>query len=237
MLTVPEKMPAPSALDMPLERLAALGVKSLSNAELLSLLLLDEEAGTIEQGTALKQAQSVLANARSLGGLAQRALGEFGFVPGFSLAQAARVLAAGEFGRRVNREAFAKVTVDSPEVVCQLMVPEYRGLNQESVQVLLLNSKRQLLRVEEIYRGSLRASVAHPREIFRPALIHSADAIILTHNHPSGDPRPSRYDNEVTQQIVVAGKTLGIEVADHVIIGALQAGTPPFYSYKQEEKL
>lgn len=227
---------APLKEDDPIERLFNVGPKGLSNTELICLMVggaVDPEA----QGHTLELAHRVLHNAWSLGWLSRRSLQELVTTPNLALHQAAAIAAAGEFGRRVHREAFAKVTVNSPEIVCQLMIPEYQGLQQESVQVLLLDAKRQLLRIEEISRGSLRISIAHPREIFRPALLHSADAIVLTHNHPSGDPQPSRQDDDLTAQIKAAGQTLGICLEDHVIIGAKQAGTQPFYSYKQEGKL
>ena len=117
-----------------------------------------------------------------------------------SLEKAVGLAAAFELGRRVAQEKIAKLRVDSPEIVCQLMAQDLRALTRESLRALLLDTKYQLLRIEEISLGSLNESIAHPREIFRPAIVHSAYAIILVHNHPSGDPTPSKADKLLTKQ-------------------------------------
>ena len=127
-----------------------------------------------------------------------------------------------------------KLKVDSPEVVCQLMAQDLRALTRESLRVLLLDTKYQLLRIEEISLGSLNESIAHPREIFRPALVHSAYAIILVHNHPSGDPTPSRADRALTQRMVEVGNLLDVKLADHIIIGNFHADQPSYYSFKEK---
>ena len=222
--------------DRPRERLAALGAHNLSQTELVSLLL-ELAAGGGGGVAAAELAQRLLAKVRSLRTLARCDLRELAAIPGMSVEQAALLVAAFELGRRVARETIARLRVDSPEVVCQLMAHDYRGLTRESLRVLLLDTKYQLLRIEEISLGSLNESIAHPREIFRPALVHSAYAIILTHNHPSGDPTPSRADIQLTKRLVEVGQLLSVEVADHIIIGAMHADEPSYYSFKENDKI
>ena len=158
---------------------------------------------------------------------------ELATVEGMTLDRAIALAAAFELGRRVARETIAKLRVDSPEVVCQLLAQDLRALNRESLRALLLDTKFQLIRIEEISLGSLNESVAHPREIYRPALVHSAYAIIMVHNHPSGDPTPSKADKLLTRKLVEVGETLQIALADHIIIGGMQAGKPSYYSFKE----
>ena len=222
--------------DQPRERLLTLGAQNLSNTELVSLLLeAGTEAGQPEEAAELTR--RVLAQVRSLRTLARCDLRELAAVPGMTLEKAALLVVSFELGRRVARETIARLKVDSPEVVCQLMAHDYRGLTRESLRVLLLDTKYQLLRIEEISLGSLNESIAHPREIFRAAIVHSAYAIILTHNHPSGDPAPSRADHQLTRRVAEVGQTLGIEVADHIIIGGVHADSPSYYSFKEEGKI
>ena len=222
--------------DQPRERLTALGAHNLSNTELVSLLL---ENGTDAASTeeAAEVTRRVLAKMRSLRTLARCDLRELAAIPGMTPEKAALLVVSFELGRRVARETIARLKVDSPEVVCQLMAHDYRGLTRESLRVLLLDTKYQLLRIEEISLGSLNESIAHPREIFRAAIVHSAYAIIMTHNHPSGDPTPSRADHQLTKRVAEVGQMLGIEVADHIIIGGMHADEPSYYSFKEEEKI
>lgn len=222
--------------DRPRERLAAVGAHNLSNTELISLLL-DQGADPASQEEAAELTRGLLQKLRHLRTLARCNLREFAAVPGLSVEKAGLLVAAFELGRRVAREPAAGSRVDSPEIVCQLVAEDYRGLARESLRVLLLDTKHHLLRIEEISLGSLNESIAHPREIFRPAVVHSAYAIVLTHNHPSGDPAPSKADNQLTRRVVEVGKVLGIEVADHIIIGGFRSNKPSYYSYKEEEQI
>jgi DNA repair protein RadC len=215
--------------DQPAARLAGLGANTLSNTELLAILL-----GTGSGGSdATELTRSLLAHFRSLRTLARCDPREFTTVDGLSMAQAVTLAAAFELGRRVARETIAKLKVDSPEIVCQLLAQDLRALTRESLRALLLDTKYQLLRIEEISMGSLNESVAHPREIFRPAVINSAYAIILVHNHPSGDPTPSEADRRLTRRIAEVGTLLQVQLLDHIIIGGMQAGQPSYYSFKE----
>ena len=115
------------------------------------------------------------------------------------------------------------------------MAQDLRALTRESLRVILLDTKYQLLRIEEISLGSLNESIAHPREIFRPALVHSAYAMILVHNHPSGNPTPSKADKLLTERLVEVGKMLDVKVLDHIIIGNFLADQNSYYSFKEDE--
>jgi DNA repair protein RadC len=215
--------------DEPAARLAGLGANTLSNTELVAILL----GGGAGAGDATDLTRRLLANFRSLRTLARCDPREFTAVDGVSMAQAATLAAAFELGRRVARETIAKLKVDSPETVCQLLAQDLRALTRESLRAILLDTKYQLLRIEEISMGSLNESVAHPREIFRPAIINSAYAIILVHNHPSGDPTPSEADRRLTRRIAEVGTLLQVQLLDHIIIGGMQAGQPSYYSFKE----
>ena len=216
--------------EQPYGRLINLGVHPLSNPELLSLLIGD----TADDRDALALAQKLLMRFRTLRALARCDIREIASIEGMDITRASRLAAAFETGRRVSRETLARLKVDSPEIVCQLLAQDLRALTRESLRVLLLDTKYQLLRIEEISLGSLNESIAHPREIFRPAIIHSAYAMILVHNHPSGDPAPSKADRVLTRRIVEVGTLLGINVPDHIIIGGgLLSGEPSYYSFKE----
>ena len=212
-------------IDQPRERLLNLGAPALSNTELVALLLEDEADRDLTQ--------RLLRKFRSLRTLARCEPREFSSVEGMPMDKAVRLATAFELGRRVTKEVLAKMKCDSPEVVCQLMAQDLRMLTRESLRVLLVDTKYQLLRIEEISLGSLNESIAHPREIFRPALVHSAFAVILVHNHPSGDPAPSKADKALTKRIVEVGNLLSVELLDHIIIGNFLADKESYYSFRE----
>jgi DNA repair protein RadC len=142
-------------------------------------------------------------------------------IPGLGLASACRLVAALELGRRVAAGAGSptRTRIRGPADVYRRMGPQLRELPQEEFHALLLNAQHVLIREVLITRGILDASLIHPREVFRPAVASGAAAVILVHNHPSGDPTPSAEDRAVTRQLAEAGRTLGIPVLDHVIVG------------------
>lgn len=142
-------------------------------------------------------------------------------VPGMGPASAARLLAALELGRRVavERRGVPRPRIRGPEDVYRRMAPQLRDLEHEEFHALLLNSQHAVIREVMVTRGILDASIIHPREVFRAAIEASAAAVILVHNHPSGDPTPSAEDVAVTRQMEDAGLTVGIPVLDHVVIG------------------
>lgn len=206
-----------SPQDRPRERLRALGPRGLSNRELLAILV---GSGT-QLGSAMDVADRILARSKGrLRGLTGWPAGILESEPGVGPATAARVLAAVELGRRAAAESrAAEARIRGPEDVFARMGPLLRDLLQEEFHALLLNTQHRVIRDHLVTRGILDASLIHPREVFRGAIVESAAGVILVHNHPSGDPSPSSEDRSVTRQLLSAGETLGIPVLDHVIIG------------------
>lgn len=222
--------------DHPRQRLLTAGARSLGHTELIALLL--EMAGDgNSQAETLELTRKLLDTVRNLRTLAGCTPAELASIPGVTVEQAVLLTAALELGRRVARETVAKLRLDNPEIVARLMMNEYRGVKHESLRVLLLDTRSQLIHIEEISLGGLDISVAHPREIFRPALIHSAYAVIVVHNHPSGDPTPSHCDEMLTRLLMKASRTLMIELHDHLIIGSANIGEPAYYSFREHRKI
>ncbi|PYJ60322.1 MAG: JAB domain-containing protein, partial [Verrucomicrobia bacterium] len=146
---------------------------------------------------------------------------------------ALELVAAFGLGQRLARETLSKQKLDSPELVSELVGPEMRRLRTESLRVILLDTRYRLLHIEEVSLGSLNESIAHPREIFRPALTYSAHAVIVVHNHPSGDASPSQTDHSLTRRLAEAAELLQIKLLDHIIIGAPSGGSPGYFSFKE----
>ncbi len=203
--------------ERPRERLVALGAGALSSAELLALLVGAGSTG----GSALQVGQTLLAGAGgSLRRMAMQPVATLTATTGVGLARAATVHAALELGRRLASEARDDgAPVRSPRDVARLFAPRLEDLPVEEFHVAVLDAQHRLERDVTITRGILTSSLVHPREVFREAIAERAAAVILVHNHPSGDPTPSADDRLVTEQLVAAGKLLDIPVHDHVIIG------------------
>lgn len=227
-------MPSPTIHELPQqqrprERLAALGAGALSDSELIAILLRTGRKGA----NALDVANQLLLQHRSLSGLARASVAELAATKGVGPAKAIQLAAAFGLGQRLARENSTNQKVDSPELVYELLGAEMRALNRESLRVLLLDTRYHLIRIEDISLGSLNESVAHPREIFRPAIIHCAYALIVVHNHPSGDPTPSEADYRLTRRLAEAAHLLQINLLDHVILGAPAEGRLPYCSFKE----
>lgn len=203
--------------ERPRERLQSLGPGALRTAELLSILLSSGSAGS----TALELAERLYDRfGRSLRRLGAAPIPQLMQTSGIGEARSATVLAALELGRRGAEEVRNDdERIGSPRDVYRRFELRLRDLRQEEFHVLLLNTQNAAVREVMVTRGILDASVVHPREVFAPALAEAAAAIILVHNHPSGDPTPSPADREVTRQLVQAGDVLGIPVRDHVVVG------------------
>jgi DNA repair protein RadC len=213
--------------ERPRERLVRFGAASLSNAELVAILLRTGTSGA----SALDVAQRVLAlgNDEGAGKSGEQDLGlrrlvtstieELRGVPGVGQSKAAQLKAAVELGRRITSASASRTCVRSPEDVSTLVMEEMRYLDREQFRIVLLDAKNHILGVRIVSVGSLSSSIVHPREIFKEAIARSSAAIILVHNHPSGDPTPSQEDLEVTRRLVEAGRLLGIEVLDHIVVG------------------
>src|SRR5258708_2979830 len=216
-------------IERPREKLAALGAEALSDSELIAILLRTGMQGA----NAIDVARKLLAEYLSLGGLARGRVGELSKVKGVGQAKAVQLAAAFGLASRLARESLVRQRLDTPELINALLGAEMRALSRESLRAVLLDTKFHLIRVEEISHGSLNESLAHPREVFRPALIYSAFAVILVHNHPSGDPAPSSADHQITRRLAQGAEMLQIRLLDHVIIGTGDNGRQPYFSFKE----
>jgi len=202
--------------ERPRERLARHGASVLSNAELLAILL---RTGTKEE-SAISLAHRILVQEQGLRYLADSNVEQLSSINGIGKAKAAQIKAAIELGKRLAAfEPGADKPLKCPQDVAGLLMEEMRYLKKEHMKLVLLNVKCNLISVEEISVGSLNASIVHPREVFNPAIRKSSASIIMVHNHPSGDPAPSSEDISITARIAEAGKLIGIELVDHIIIG------------------
>jgi DNA repair protein RadC len=168
----------------------------------------------------LALAGRILARFGGLAGLARASFGELCSERGLGEAKAAQVKAALELGRRLlSTQPQERATVQSPQDVANLVMAEMGLLDQEHLRVLLLNTKNQVLAMPEVYKGNVNSTLVRTGELFREAVREGCPALVVVHNHPSGDPTPSRDDVEMTRQMVEAGQLLGIDVLDHVVIG------------------
>jgi DNA repair protein RadC len=204
------------AEDRPRERLYHKGAESLADAELLAIQLGAGLAGC----SAMDMARDLLSRYGSLSGLAGRGVAELAAVRGVGPVKAVRLAAAFEITRRLrSRNGPGRVVLGSPEQVFARYGPLMEDLQKEVFRVALLDAQNGLLRDVVISEGTLSASLVHPREVFKPAILESAASIILLHNHPSGDPTPSREDLRLTRQLVDCSELLDLRIHDHVIIG------------------
>jgi DNA repair protein RadC len=202
--------------ERPRERLYWNGPDALADTELLALQLGSGCRGR----SAIDVAREVLSTYGSLADLAAREATEFARVPGVGRAKAARLAAAFELTRRLRARApGARVVLASPAEVYAAFAPLMEDLRHEVFRVALLDAQNALLRDRVVSEGTLSASLVHAREVFKPAILESAASVILLHNHPSGDPTPSREDVRLTRQLVECGRLLELPVHDHVIIG------------------
>ena len=216
--------------DRPREKMAANGAAVLTDAELIAILL--------RTGTAEKSAIDIASELTADGGLYKRLAGitrlnELTNIKGLGQAKAATVLAALEIGRRIaSAKPIEKIHLSCPQDVANFLMPRLRYAAKEQFVVILLNSKNKVIGTEVVSEGSLSSSIVHPREVYAPAILHHAAAIMVAHNHPSGDPKPSFEDEEVTRMLSRSGKVLGIPMIDHVIIG-----DGNYYSFLENEAL
>ena len=202
--------------ERPRERLLAQGASSLSDAQLLAILL---RVGR-QRSSALQIGLEVLDRLNGLSGLAHCGIEELCAIPGVGTAKAAQLKAAIELGKRVLAAPLATGTkITSSRDLFHHYHPSLRDLRHEIFKVVLLDAKHAILRDATVSKGSLTLSIVHPREVFNLAVRESAAAVIFLHNHPSGDPTPSPEDRTLTSRLVAAGEVLGIRVLDHLIVG------------------
>jgi DNA repair protein RadC len=240
--------------DRPREKMLAAGPSVLTESELLAILLrtgarglsapdlarrLLQEARQSNRGAAVatslpsgpgQEVCEELAGLRLLAGARPQELVRL--IPGIGQAKACQLAAAFELGRRLQRLAVRRQGIHSPHDAGRFALGQDWTADREQFKVILLNAKNQVIDVESISEGTLNSALVHPREVFKPAIRRSAFALIVAHNHPSGDPSPSREDQEVTRRLLAAGETLGIQMLDHVIVGD---GT--YYSFREQGRM
>ena len=201
--------------DRPREKLDRLGAAGLGDNELLAIIV----GHGSRQISALDVANLVLDAAAGVHGLTRVSRDELGRVKGVGAAKAAQILAAVELGRRtLSRSPGDRVQFDGPEDVAAYLMPQYGSRSVEHFGIVLLDTKHRVLRTRVLSVGTLDASLVHPREVFREATLGGAAAIVLFHNHPSGDPVPSGDDVALTTRLVRAGDLMGVDVIDHIIV-------------------
>lgn len=193
------------------------GASSLSNTDLLAHIIRDQS-----------KAEKLMEIHGSLKAITQLSVDELMATKGIGRSTAETILAATEFGRRSLSVERPDVNINSPQSVFDFIAPSLQDSGQEHLKIICLNTKNRIIKVATVFIGTLNNSVVSPREIFRTALKHNAAAIILVHNHPSGDSTPSNDDRNVTKAIIDAGKMIEITVCDHLIIGHDE-----FYSFKE----
>lgn len=202
--------------ERPRERLIKYGAESLSDAQLLAIILRtgNKDRSAVDLGRALI---SKFENFRSMDSLS---ISELCKEKGIGAAKASQIKAAFEIGKRMlSGGGGSKKGFTCSEDVVNHYIPLMKNLKKEIFKTVLLDSKNKIIRDVTISEGSLTTSIVHPREVFNPAIKNSAAAVILVHNHPSGDPSPSREDIEITQRLVKSSEIVGIKVLDHIIIG------------------
>jgi DNA repair protein RadC len=205
-----------ASADRPRERLAMHGAPALSNAELIAILL----RSGIEGKNAVQMAQILIMQFGGLTGLHRASYEEICAFKGIGPAKASQLKAAIELGNRIAKaRPDEQPIITSPEEAASLLLYEMGALEQEHLRVLLLDTRNRLMRIVEVYHGSLNSSLVRIGEVLREAVRSNAAAVIVAHNHPSGDPTPSPEDVALTRSIVEAGKLLDIEVLDHLVIG------------------
>jgi DNA repair protein RadC len=204
------------AWERPRERLLNHGVSALSNAELLAIVL---RSGSRAENV-LALSTRLLAQFGGLPGLSRASFSELKAERGIGEAKTAQLLASMELGKRLlSCHPEVRTVVRSPQDIANLLMAEMSLLEQEELRVVLLNTKNQVVSIAEVYRGSVHTSLVRTSEVFREAIRQNCPALVVVHNHPSGDPTPSPEDIKVTEQLVEAGKILDIEMLDHLILG------------------
>lgn len=217
--------------ERPRERLLANGADALKNSELIAIVLRTGFKGV----SAIEVAEQLLKRFVTLDALSRASIEDLRQVKGIGRDKAIALKSAFTLARRMAAEIRQESpTLDNPERIADLLREENRAYEVESFQVVLLNTRRRLIRVEKISQGTLDTILVHPREVFKTAIASNAAAVVLVHNHPSGDPTPSEADIKVTRDLIRAGQLLKIEVLDHVIIGRTTNERPKDYASLRE---
>ncbi len=214
--------------ERPREKLISLGPKELSNSELLAVII---RTGTGNE-TAIDIASKLLnQDKRGISYLANASVEDLKKIKGIGSCKAAQIIAAIELGKRIKkRDLYDNIKVTKPDIIADLVMDSMKHLEKEHFDVAILDTKNQIISIDNVSIGTLNSSIVHPRDVFNLAIKKSANAIILIHNHPSGDPTPSKEDISITNRLVESGEIVGIKVLDHIIIGYER-----FLSLKEEK--
>ena len=215
--------------ERPREKLSRLGPGSLDNAELMALFISTGTKGR----SAISIGRDLLGKYGSLAALGSLPVTELAKEKGLGIAKASKLAAAFELGARVAREQINEEPLEDPAMVYRLFGPQIAHLPHEQVMVTVLDARLRHLGTTVISMGTVNESSAHPREILRPVITRAGYSFILIHNHPSGDPTPSRADEAITVRIAEAAKLMNIEFHDHIIIGKAAAGRRPYFSFRE----
>ncbi len=212
--------------ERPRERLQKFGAEALSAQELLALVI----GRGIPKKSVMNIAQELLAKFGNIKSISQATIEELSQIKGIGLAKAAQIKASFELGRREELEPeLRNFDIKDPEAVVKAIRASIKDKAKEHFKLILLNPRNKIIGISTISIGTLNASLVHPREVFKDAITHSAASVVLAHNHPSGDPEPSEDDLTITKRLIEAGKILGIEVIDHIIITK-----NVFFSFKEK---
>ena len=202
--------------DRPREKLRRHGAAALGDNELLALII----GNGSRRGNALSVANALLGEHGGLHGLTRGTADDFARIPGIGAARAAQIVAALELGRRTLSHApSARVLIRGPAEAAAYLLPRFGSRGTEQFGIMLLDAKHRVMRTAVLAVGTLNSTVVEPRDVFREAAVGGAAAIVVFHNHPSGDPTPSPDDVALTRRLVAAGALIGIDVVDHVILG------------------
>ena len=202
--------------ERPRERLIKFGSEALSAQELLALII----GRGIPKKSVMNIAQELLAKFGNIRSISQASIEALSGIKGIGLAKAAQIKAAFELGRRQELEPEQKdYDIKNPQSVVKAIRSSIKDKAKEHFKLILLDNRNKIISISTISIGTLNASLVHPREIFKEAIIHNSASVVLAHNHPSGDPEPSEEDIKITERLVESGKILGIEVIDHIVIG------------------
>lgn len=213
----------------PREKLNQLGAAALTNAELMALFLSTGTKGK----SAIQIGHMMIQKHGSLSALGTMPVAELAKEYGLGIAKASKLVAAFELGTRVAREQISSQPLNSPERIHDCFAPQLQHLPHEQVMVVTVDTRLRHTSTTMVSMGTVNESTAHPREILRPAITRAAHGFILIHNHPSGDPSPSRADQSVTKRINEAAQLMQIRFLDHLIIGKCQPGRLPYYSFRE----
>jgi len=213
----------------PREKLAMLGPGALGNDELMALFISTGMKGL----SAIQIGRNLIQKYGSMGALGSLSVSQLAKEKGIGLAKASKLAAAFELGSRVAREQLQSRPLDTPQLIYEFFGPQMGHLAKEQVVVAVLDTRLRHIGTEIVSVGTVNESTAHPREIFRPVITRGGYSFILIHNHPSGDPSPSRADEMVTRRLVEAAKFMQIEMLDHLIIGRAAEGRMPYFSFRE----